>query len=39
VPWDEVPEENKRLMIAVCEEILATLRSGPTSEQAQLGDT
>jgi hypothetical protein len=39
VPWEEVPEENKRLMIAVCEEILATLRSGPASEQAQDSDT
>jgi hypothetical protein len=22
VPWDEVPEQNKRLMIAVCDELL-----------------
>jgi hypothetical protein len=27
VPWDQVPELNKRLMIAVCEEILALLRA------------
>jgi predicted chitinase len=26
VPWDELPDENKRLMIAVCEVILEELR-------------
>jgi hypothetical protein len=26
VPWDQVPELNKRLMIAVCEEVLSLLR-------------
>jgi hypothetical protein len=25
VPWDEVPEQNKRLMIAVCAELLAQM--------------
>ena len=27
VPWEQIPELNKRLMIAVCEEILALLRA------------
>jgi len=26
VPWDEVPENNKRLMIAVCGDVLAYWR-------------
>lgn len=26
-PWEQVPEQNKRLMIAVCAEILAEVRS------------
>ena len=25
-PWDEVPEDNKRLMIAVCEEVANKIR-------------
>jgi hypothetical protein len=25
VPWDEVPEDNKRLMIATCAEVLRKL--------------
>ncbi len=25
VPWDQVPEENKRLMVAVCDEILTRI--------------
>jgi hypothetical protein len=26
VPWEQIPEQNRRLMIAVCEELLATVR-------------
>ncbi len=25
-PWDEVPDQNKRLMIATCEHVLSILR-------------
>ncbi len=28
VPWEDVPESNRRLMIAVAEEILATVDFG-----------
>lgn len=27
VPWDDVPEDNKNLMIEVCARVLAELRS------------
>jgi hypothetical protein len=29
VPWEEVPENNKQLMIAVCEELLARVLATP----------
>ena len=31
-PWKDVPENNKRLMIAVCAEVLAALESDPPKE-------
>ena len=31
-PWAEVPEQNRKLMIAVCEEILERLDSGSSNE-------
>jgi hypothetical protein len=33
VPWDDVPEQNKRLMIAVCAEILDALHQPPRRER------
>lgn len=30
VPWADVPEQNKKLMIAVAAEVLAGIREGPT---------
>jgi hypothetical protein len=29
VPWEEVPENNKQLMIAVCAELLGTVLNRP----------
>jgi hypothetical protein len=33
VPWEQVPERNKRLMIAVSEEVLALLRRSAGTPQ------
>jgi hypothetical protein len=33
VPWEEVPENNKRLMIAVCEELLPSI---PSTERVSI---
>jgi hypothetical protein len=36
VPWEEVPENNKRLMIAVCEELLnRVLATSPRTSRAR----
>src|SRR5690606_35492577 len=33
-PWDEVPENNRELMIATCAEVLRTLAGAPTADVA-----
>ena len=33
-PWDEVPENNRRLMTAVCAELLPALRAGALRDAA-----
>jgi hypothetical protein len=37
VPWESVPDQNKRLMIAVCAELLALLRSEARAAQTTQG--
>ena len=38
-PWADVPENNKRLMIAVCEEVQKALSPKPSGGDAFTGDT
>lgn len=36
VPWDQVPERNRRLMTAVCAELLTTMLAGPVGERPEI---
>jgi hypothetical protein len=38
VPWGEVPERNKRLMIAVCQELLDSVRAASATDASSSPD-